>query len=240
MQVCTPDPLTTISSIAGLISALVSIPFAAIAMWQSLYFYRMSNEAGNRLMQAIADLAVSARSTEATTTQVTTRALDVLAGHFEQRVEQAEREGRMRVAESVARALSDAAPQDRHDAQAAASRAISETFTRLKTSVAPTSEDYDWGPFIRRLNGLQRNNLYLSIKWLRQTVFASDPGMQEALQIAIELGLLATYRRANPTQPRYPTLCCKLNREHPVVRATLELNAAPKRGLTPPGAVSIL
>jgi hypothetical protein len=225
MQTCVPDTLTTISSIAGLISALFAIPMAFIAMWQSVHFYRMSNDAGNRLLQAIADLAVSARSTEATTTQVTTRALDVLAGHFEQRVEQAEREGRMRVAESVARALSDAPPQDRHDAQAAATRAISETFTRLKTSVAPTSEDYDWGPFIRRMSGLQRNNLYLSIKWLHQKVFASEPGMQEALQIAIELRILDTYRRHNPVQPRYPTLCCKLNREHHLVRETLRSNA---------------
>jgi hypothetical protein len=219
------DTLATVSTVVSLALGILSIAISLIAIWQALYFYRMSNEAATRLMQAIADLAVSARSTEVTTTQVTTRALDVLAGHFEHRVEQAEQESRMRVAESVARALAQAPPHERHEAQAAATRAVSEAFVRLKTSVAPTSDDYDWGPFIRRMSGLQRNNTYLSIKWLHQKVFAGEPGMQEALQIAIEIGLLRTYHRANPGRPRYPTLCCELNREHAIVQAALHLSA---------------
>lgn len=220
-----PDALATLNTVVSLALGILSIAISLIAIWQSLYFYRMSNEAGNRLSQAIADLAISARSTEVTTTQVTTRALDVLAGHFERRVEQAEKESRMGVAESVARALAQAPPHERHEAQAAATRAVSDAFVRLRTSVAPTAEDYDWGPFIRRMGELQRNNTYLSIKWLHQKVFAGEPGMQEALQIAIEMSILRTYHRANPRRPKYPTLCCELDRDHATVRAALHLNA---------------
>lgn len=197
--------------------SFLSMGQGIFSIWLSLYFYRRSNEVNNLMMSTMSQLLVSARTTEATTTQVTTRALDVLAGHFEHRVEEAEHEGRVRVAESVAEALAGVPERERHDAQVAAARAVSEAFLKLKSSVAPTSHDYDWGPFIRRIEELQRNNGYLSVKWLHQKVFGDDPGMQEALQIAIEHQVLGTYQRTNPHRPRFPTLCCELNASHPAV-----------------------
>lgn len=205
----------------NLAMTLLSIALSVIAIWLSIHFYRLSNDVSGKVMQAIADLTVSAKTTEATTTRITSRALDVLADHFEHRVDEAERESRVKVAQSVGRALAEAPPEERHEAQAAATRAVSEAFLKLKTSVAPTSHEYDWGPFIRRMDELQRNNLYLSVKWLHRTVFGDEPGMQEALQIAIERDVLKTFRRENPDRPQYPTLCCELNPSHPAVVSAL-------------------
>jgi hypothetical protein len=53
--------------------ALLSIALSSIAIWLSIHFYRLSNEVGSRVMQAIPDLTVSAKTTEATTTRITPR-----------------------------------------------------------------------------------------------------------------------------------------------------------------------
>ena len=197
--------------------ALFSIALSVVSMWLSIHFYHRSNEIADRTIQAIAELMASVRTTEATTTQLTRRALDVLTGHFEQRVEAAEQEGRVQVAQSVGRALAEAPPHERLDAQTAAARAVTEAFSKLKSSVAPASSDYDWGPFVRRLLDLQRSNRYLSVKWLHQKVFAAEPGMQEALQIAIARAMLRTFQRTNPNDRGHPTLCCELDLSSPIV-----------------------
>jgi hypothetical protein len=221
MQANAPDLLAILEPPVSLALSLLSILISVIAIWQALYMYRVSNDLNQRLVQALEELKSSARSTEATTTQVTTRALDVLAGHFERRVDEAERQSRLRVAEGVAEALHQAPSHERLEAQAAATRAVSDAFAGLKAGVAPTASDYDWGPFIRRMNTLERNNEYLSVKWLHQSLFAEDLALQEALQAAIELQVLRTYHRSNPARSRFPTLCCELDREHPVVKSAL-------------------
>jgi hypothetical protein len=226
MQATAPDPIAILEPFVSLTLSLLSIAISLIAIWQAFYMYRMSNEVTQRLMQGLSELTASAKSTEATTTQVTTRALDVLAGHFERRVEEAEKESRIRVAESVAQSLAMAPPHERHQAQAAASRAVTEALATLRASVAPTASDYDWGPFIRRIDRLERNNRYLSVKWLHQKLFADDGALQEALQVAIELRLLRTYHRPNPARPHHPTLCCALDYSHEVVRSALARPAA--------------
>lgn len=221
MQTAATDPFPALEPAVSLALSLVSIVISLIAIWQALYMYRMSNEVTQRLMQGLAELSASARSTEATTTQVTSRALDVLAGHFERRVDEAERESRMRVAETVAHALQQAPAHERFQAQAAATRAVTDALATLRASVAPVASDYDWEPFIRRIDRLERNNRYLSVKWLHQKLFADDGALQEALQVAIELRILRTYHRPNPSRPQHPTLCCALDQEHPTVRSVL-------------------
>lgn len=203
--------------IVNLALSLFSTALSIFALWLSVRFYQLSNDLNNRMVQTISELAVSAKTTEATTTRITSRALDVLAGHFEHRIEEAEEESRVEVARSVARALAGAPPREREKAQAAATRAVADAFTKLKSSVAPASPEYDWGPFVRRIRDLQRSNQYLSVKWLHQKVFADDPGLQEALQIAITRTMLRTYSRANPKDRGHPTLCCELDLTNSVV-----------------------
>lgn len=62
---------------------------------------------------------------------------------------------------------------------------------------------------------------FFSVKFLREKVFAADPAVQEALQFAIDEGILEMYDQPNPKNPSWPTKACRLKREHPVVRAIL-------------------
>lgn len=199
--------------------AVFSIALSAVAMWLSIHFYRLSNELSNQLMQALAELKVSAKTTEATATQITSRAMDVLAGHLERRIAEAEQESRSQVARSLERVLAESPPEERREARVAATRALADAFGRLKDSVAPASHEYDWTPFLRRTGDLQRAHQYLSVKWLHQKVFADEPDMQQALQVALAREMLRTYQLPNPHSARHPTLCCELNPAHPIVAA---------------------
>jgi hypothetical protein len=108
---------------------------------------------------------------------------------------------------------------------------VSDAFVKLRTSAAPTSPEYDWGPFVRRVDELQRSNAYLSVKWLHRKVFAGEPGMQEALQIALERGILRTFHRDNPRRASFPTLCCELDITDAIVARTLRERLMPLRAL---------
>jgi hypothetical protein len=70
---------------------------------------------------------------------------------------------------------------------------------------------------------LEHENKYsfLSVKFLREKVFGRDPVVQEALQFAIENGILDTYDQPNPKNPSWPTKACRLKRAHPLVRGIL-------------------
>ena len=199
--------------------AVFSIALSAVAMWLSIHFYRLSNELSNHLMQALAELKVSAKTTEATATQITSRAMDVLAGHLERRIAEAEQESRSQVARSLERVLAESPPEERREARVAATRALADAFGKLKDSVAPASHEYDWAPFLRRVAELQRAHQYLSVKWLHQKVFADETDTQQALQVALAREMLRTYQLPNPRSPGHPTLCCELNPAHPIVAA---------------------
>ena len=63
---------------------------------------------------------------------------------------------------------------------------------------------------------------FLSVKFLREKVFGSDPAVQEALQFCIDRGILQTYDQPNPKNPSWPTTACRLNHNHPVVQEVLQ------------------
>ncbi len=88
----------------------------------------------------------------------------------------------------------------------------------------PGSPSYNWIPFIRKIRDMEANpnRKFLSVRWLRETIFSRDPEAQEALQIAIDRLMLSTYYQDNTKNPKFPTLCCKLNQDHPVVNQILQ------------------
>jgi hypothetical protein len=53
---------------------------------------------------------------------------------------------------------------------------------------------------------------FLSVKFLREKVFAGDPVIHEALRFAIDEGVLETYTRPNPKNPDWATKACRLRR----------------------------
>lgn len=80
-----------------------------------------------------------------------------------------------------------------------------------------------WLSFIRRISDIEEAHKFVSVKWLRETKFADDVEAQEALQIAIDKDILTTHRMENTKNPKYPILCCNLNRSNPIVKKALKL-----------------
>lgn len=62
---------------------------------------------------------------------------------------------------------------------------------------------------------------FLSVKFLREKLFASDPPLQEALQFCIDRGVLELYDHPNPHAPGRTTKACRLNMEHPLAQQIL-------------------
>lgn len=74
---------------------------------------------------------------------------------------------------------------------------------------------------IRTLAHLEEKLPFVSVKYLRQKVFASGPDLQRNFQFAIDSGILKTYAVENPSNRAHPTTACKLNRDHPLVKLVL-------------------
>lgn len=206
----------------SLVLSLLSIAVSVFAIWQGVHYYRLSTDVSHRMMQVLNEVAATARVTQATTDLVTRRTIDALVGRFERRVDDAEQESRIRVVESLALALAEAPARERAQAQSAAARAVRDVFIRLRSEAGPRTEAHDWSPFLHRLALLERSHAFLSVKWLQRRVFAGEPAFQEALRVAIEREIVRTYSLPNPRRPGFPTLCCAVNREHPVVRRFLK------------------
>ena len=212
-----PDVLATVSLAAG----IISIVLGSLAIWLSLYLYHRSNELLVQVIRALSEIAASTKSTENTTSQVTTRVIDVLAAQVKSSYTRAEQDAKLRAVEKIERVLPGASMEQRKIVASEIARSVEEVFADIRSTVAPAAADYDWGPFIRRVDGIETTNRFLSVKWLRETQFAGQPSFQEALSIAIANGILGTYHRENPKAPDHPTLCCRLNRGLGAVRSAL-------------------
>jgi hypothetical protein len=102
-------------------------------------------------------------------------------------------------------------------------RPISDVVNRIKKRLPPrpAATVLEYAPFVRLIHNLEESHGFLSVKWLREKYFAGSPANQEALQIALDRSMLLTERIRNPKNPRYMTLTCRLNRDHPVVKEVL-------------------
>lgn len=234
--------------------AIVSLIVGAIALALSVYFFDQNNKLYNHAQSVLSRIETSSTAAEVRSKEVlepTVRALlegvrvdarsntlglvleklqllqaqlaHLVAG-FTEEASKASNEGERNIA--YQKLLDEFSAhfqmlRDRLDA------AFPETRTVMKAAPVPGSTSYNWCPFLRRMRDLEQHHNFLSVKWLRETKFAKDPESQEALEIAIAGSVLSTYHRPNPRNPLYPTLCCRLNREHPIVAKCLE---APAQG----------
>jgi len=179
----------------------------------------MSNHLYTTMLGVLTEITASTRSTEVTTTQVTSRVMDAVVAQMQSRVARTEEEIGLRVSEALTKTVPrGAVPAAKREV----AKELQEAFSTLRSVVAPSAPDYDWGPFIRRLDHLERRNRFLSVKRLHRTIFADEPGTQEALQLALKRKLLLTYNIQNPRDAKFPTLCCKLDRSDPLVIAALK------------------
>lgn len=110
--------------------------------------------------------------------------------------------------------------------QAAAVTDLAESSSMPQTQPAPALAAPQLHPgapiVIRWIARNEEKYPFLSVKFLRRTIFAPDPIAQEGLQFSIQKGLLELYDEANPNDPAHPTRACRLNRDHPMVTHILE------------------
>jgi len=86
---------TGILTLVSLASSMVSIALGAVAIWLSLYLYHKSNELMVHVIRALSEIAASTKTTETTTSQVTTRVIDVLAEQARSAVTRAEQDAKL-------------------------------------------------------------------------------------------------------------------------------------------------
>jgi hypothetical protein len=208
--------------VASVVGSLATIILGIVAIWLSLYFYRRSSEVFNALTQILSRVEASSKTTEVTSTQVTSRLVEgVISSLQRTTLGKVEEPTLLRISERVNKALQSQPEAVREQAIKEIRDELKELFSVLKAEAAPSSLDYDWGPFIRRIHQLEAENKFLSVKWLNETKFADDPAMQEALQVAIKDGLLELYSRDNPRNSAFKTTACKLAHRHQTVKKVL-------------------
>jgi hypothetical protein len=208
--------------VATLVGSLATIILGTLAIWLSLYFYKRGNELYTAMTQALARIEASTKTTEVASTEVTKRLVEgVLASFQKSTLRDAEQPTILRISEKLTEALGSLSPKKREAASRGVKEEVGALFRLLRAEVAPSSLEYDWGPFIRRMDELEQENKFLSVKWLNEKVFAEDPVMKEALQVAIRDGILETYPIPNPRSLEHPTTACRLDRKNPAVVRTL-------------------
>lgn len=208
--------------VASIVGSLATIILGVIAIWLSLYFYRRSNEVYTALTQILSRIEASSKTTEVTSTQVTSRLIEGVIGSLQKTtLSKVEEPTLLRISQRVNQSL-QALPEDvRQSTIKEIREELKELFLVLRAEAAPSALDYDWGPFVRRIHQLEAEHKFLSVKWLNENKFAGDLGIQEALQVAIRDGILELYPIDNPKNPAFKTTACKLTHRHPIVKKVL-------------------
>jgi hypothetical protein len=237
--------------IACFAATVVALVLSIVAIWLSLYFYRRSNEVYNSLSGVVSRIEASTKVTEVASKDmilpIVQTVQEVFRSSARGHIDSLRPAIIQRSAAGIDEALKELSEPERTKIREAVYAEIDSFLGTLKYQMSsefspignldtirssvtipttskpiPGSISYDWVPFIRRIRDLQAGNRFLSVKHLRETVFKNEPDSQEALQVAIDKEMLSTYYHDNPKNPQFPTLACKLNSEHPVIREIIQ------------------
>ena len=105
-----------------------------------------------------------------------------------------------------------------------------------RLSLTPINEDIslgtptqDWAPFIRLVDQIEKTHNFVGVKLFRDKILISlvsdqlEPNdRQSIINTASSEGIIEIYKKENPSKREYPTAALKLNRQHPLVKNTLE------------------
>jgi len=240
----TGDRLNFVLQITSIVGTLSTIILGVIAIWLSLYLYKMSNQIHASVTTILSRVEASTKATEVASKDVLHPVIETILGvvreSMRSRIDTLSPQLVHRATARLQEALNAQTPEQketirqeflaefndligtlRQEVEKVSAPPVVEE-AKAKPAAVPGSPSYNWTPFVRRVRDLEEQHQFLSVKWLREKKFASDPEAQEALQVAIDRSMLSTYYIDNPKNPNFPTLCCKLNREHPVVRKILD------------------
>ncbi len=232
----------------SLISALFSVILSGIAIVLALYFYSKSHELHETVTSLLSRIEASTRATELASKDVLAPVINTILGLVRQtsqsqietlmkmfiyrtwpsieRVTSAQTETEKKEAsENIIKALNSLSGTLKDEIQKSMSPISWEGLETLTNHIEkpplPGSPEYDWLPFVRRIRDFESKYPFLSVKWLRETVFQDEPQTQHALQAALDSSILETYHQRNPKNPAFPTLCCRLNRNQQIVKNIL-------------------
>lgn len=237
--------------IVSLVAALFAIALAVIVLWLSLYFYRRNNELYTSLSDMLSRVEASSKVAEVASKDIIKPIVEVVQEIFQGsargRIDSLRPMFMQRSSAKLEEVLKELPESEKRKAREAIYNEIDSFLGTIRQQLGagllvsqsemaapaaesipsklvpiPGSVSYDWMPFIRRIRDFEAGHRFLSVKWLRETKFANEREMQDTLQIAIDREMLVTYYVDNPKNPVFPTLACRLNREHPVVRETLQ------------------
>jgi len=100
------DAWDVVLKIASIIGSLATIILGSIAIWLSLYLYRRSNEIYVALLGILSRVEASSKSTEVTSTQMTSRLIDGVIGSLQKNtLDRVEHPAMLRISERIDRAL---------------------------------------------------------------------------------------------------------------------------------------
>ena len=113
-------------------------------------------------------------------------------------------------------------------------------FTPARGNGAPAPapfdpKTYDWSKFIRLMAELEGRLAFVGLKYLNQKVlnrhncgFDDRGRRQDLINFSIDDGVLETYSVDNIGDNADPVSACRLNRDHPIVKANLPAETAAK------------
>lgn len=243
--------METAIQVVAITLGVVAIILGGVTIGLSFYFYRMNTALYTSLTDIISRIEASSRATEVASKDIIKPIVETVQEIFQGiargRIDSLRPTILQRSAAGLDEALRELPESEKRKAREAVYKEIDSFLGTIrqqlgigplvseKEMVASTAEAiaskpvsipgsvlYDWMPFIRRIRDFEVSHRFLSVKWLRETKFANEREMQETLQIAINMEMLLTYYVDNPKNPLFPTLACKLNWEHPVVREILQ------------------
>ena len=238
-------PPVNLVSIISLIVGVIGGALGAFSILVTWKLYQAGSKINIEAMNALGQIKTSSHTAEVTATRYTERLVDALIEQLNQVFQANLTVGRASVVERVNAALTSEL-RDTNPAVTARVREkvyseLSSAFHVIQSQTAslprlPNPEitratSVTEQPKALLVPGVPRlvrwivenegKFRFFSVKFLREKVFKSDPAVQEALQFAIDQGILETYELKNPANPSWPTTACRLNRSHPVIRDIL-------------------
>lgn len=243
--------MNTAIQVVTLIGALSTIILGVVAIGLSLYFYQLSSRLHGSLTSIVSRIEASSKTTELASRDVLQPVIETILGvvrdSTQSRLDSVGYRFVQRSAAGLEKVVAAGSAEEKEAARREFIEEINSLLGLLRHEVGkfglavqpeivpsaqefslrepvprPGSPSYNWTPFVRRIRDMEASYDFLSVKWLRERRFAEDPEAREALQAALDKSMLSTYFRDNPKNPQFPTRCCKLNREHPVVIEILQ------------------
>jgi hypothetical protein len=234
---------TDILTIVGLIVSLIGGALGAFSIIVTWKLYQAGNSVNLETLKLLHQVSASSHTTEVTSTHYTERLVTGLIDLTQKAMRDNLEWGRISATKRVEAALNEnlggLSPELAAQIKGRLLKDLSDTFRTLEYEAAaigqiPEPELPQFGPTQKQSTMLapgvprlvqwivkhQPRYEFLSVKFLREKLFASDPPLQEALQFCIDRGVLELYDRPNPRGRT--TKACRLNLEHPLTQQLLK------------------